>query len=275
MKTFLIRAASGLVYASLLVCGSMLFPPLLYAVLTVFLLLGMQELFRLLQIHISTFHFTILGLTWLSILYFLLVLTNRDLTQFPISEYLLLSIVVFASTYIFSIVLSRLPARDLMGAFTSSFFYLLVPTLSVIVLQQTPMTQTIPWLMAVLAIIWINDTMAYIIGSLVGKHKLIERVSPGKTIEGVVGGLVFSLAMVLTINELFLDLSIFTLALITVVVVVSGTFGDLLESKLKRDAGVKDSGSIMPGHGGILDRLDSLLVAAPIAILVLTLLREI
>ena len=115
----------------------------------------------------------------------------------------------------------------------------------------------------IIATIWINDTMAYIVGSAIGKHPL-SKVSPKKTWEGTVGGILFATILVgiivlRTFEETYW-LPVFTFPLI---VSIAGTIGDLLESKLKRMAGVKDSGSIMPGHGGFLDRYDSLLVATP------------
>jgi phosphatidate cytidylyltransferase len=109
--------------------------------------------------------------------------------------------------------------------------------------------------------LWVNDTMAYIVGSLIGKTPLSE-ISPKKTWEGTVGGIILTivLAAVIAYNTKFLTLS--NAAIIAAIASVSGTFGDLFESKLKRMAGVKDSGSIMPGHGGFLDRFDSLLFAS-------------
>lgn len=119
----------------------------------------------------------------------------------------------------------------------------------------------------IIASIWINDTMAYIVGSVIGKTPL-SKVSPKKTWEGTTGGVLLSiLATGFLFPVVFLgkfDLTLFvTGSLIAAVSSVSGTVGDLLESKLKRMAGVKDSGQIMPGHGGFLDRFDSLLLAAP------------
>ena len=117
----------------------------------------------------------------------------------------------------------------------------------------------------IIASIWINDTMAYIVGSLIGKTPL-SKISPKKTWEGTIGGIVLAVAVVGFFFPLFylksFSLSFFLfIAPIAAIAAVSGTFGDLLESKLKRLAGVKDSGSLMPGHGGFLDRFDSLLLA--------------
>jgi phosphatidate cytidylyltransferase len=117
-------------------------------------------------------------------------------------------------------------------------------------------------LLGIFALIWINDTFAYLIGKNFGRHKLFQRISPNKTWEGFIGGVVFSciggyLIYIFT-ETLTVDLWIWT-ALITS---VFGTFGDLIQSKLKRQADVKDSGTLLPGHGGLFDRLDSILFAS-------------
>ncbi len=123
-------------------------------------------------------------------------------------------------------------------------------------------------------LIWTNDTFAYLVGKSMGKHKLFERVSPKKTIEGFVGGMVFAAFAGFLISKFYIqpkpefsDKSILIWMIIALIVSFFGTIGDLIESKFKRIAGVKDSGSIMPGHGGILDRLDSVIFVAPIIFL--------
>jgi phosphatidate cytidylyltransferase len=123
-------------------------------------------------------------------------------------------------------------------------------------------------------LIWTNDTFAYLVGKSIGKHKLFERVSPKKTIEGFLGGVVFAALAGFLISKFYIQpnpefssKSILIWTIIALIVSVFGTIGDLIESKFKRIAGVKDSGSIMPGHGGILDRLDSVIFVAPIIFL--------
>ncbi|MCD0473929.1 phosphatidate cytidylyltransferase [Flavobacterium sp. EDS] len=123
-------------------------------------------------------------------------------------------------------------------------------------------------------LIWTNDTFAYLVGKSIGKHKLFERISPKKTIEGFLGGLVFACFAGYLISKLYIkpnpnfsDKSILIWTIIALIVGVFGTIGDLIESKFKRIAGVKDSGTIMPGHGGVLDRLDSVIFVAPIVFL--------
>ena len=109
--------------------------------------------------------------------------------------------------------------------------------------------------------IWINDTMAYIVGSFIGKTSF-SKISPKKTWEGTLGGAVLCVVVIALISW-WLNFNIIHFAIIAAICAVFGTLGDLLESKLKRMAQVKDSGSIMPGHGGFLDRFDSFLIATP------------
>lgn len=126
-------------------------------------------------------------------------------------------------------------------------------------------------IVAVFILIWSNDTFAFLIGKNFGKHKLLERISPKKTIEGFVGGLIgalfagFIIFKVLQINYQFEDQNypLWVWITMAVIVAVFGTIGDLIQSKFKRQAGVKDSGIIMPGHGGLYDRLDSIIYASP------------
>ena len=110
--------------------------------------------------------------------------------------------------------------------------------------------------------IWINDTMAYIVGSLIGKTPL-SSISPKKTREGTFGGIILCVMVITLIGYLTRFYSVADWIVISLFCAVFGTLGDLLESKLKRLASVKDSGSLMPGHGGFLDRFDSMLVAIP------------
>jgi phosphatidate cytidylyltransferase len=119
---------------------------------------------------------------------------------------------------------------------------------------------TIP--LVIIGTIWINDTMAYIVGSLIGKTPL-SPISPKKTWEGTIGGIILAVVVVTLIGRYVMQGDAWQFATLAMISAVAGTFGDLLESKLKRLAGVKDSGQIMPGHGGFLDRFDSLLLAVP------------
>lgn len=128
-------------------------------------------------------------------------------------------------------------------------------------------------LLAIFIFIWVNDTGAYLVGSRWGKRRLAPSISPKKSVEGSIGGLLLVLLSAVILRLLlFPELSWLSILLIAAVVAVFGTIGDLFESSLKRQAGVKDSGKLIPGHGGILDRIDSLLLAVPAVYLLLAFL---
>ena len=122
-------------------------------------------------------------------------------------------------------------------------------------------------IIGIFILIWTNDTFAYIVGKSIGKNKLLEKISPKKTIEGFVGGVVFAVLAGYLISKYYTESSTFIWVIIALIAGIFGTIGDLIESKFKRIAGVKDSGKIMPGHGGILDRLDSVIFVAPFVFL--------
>jgi phosphatidate cytidylyltransferase len=125
--------------------------------------------------------------------------------------------------------------------------------------EEAGLSMTIPLL--IIFSIWINDTMAYIVGSIIGKTPL-SPISPKKTMEGTIGGIILTIAVIGILAYTTGRLPVIHACIMAAIAAISGTFGDLFESKLKRMAGVKDSGKIMPGHGGFLDRFDSLLFAA-------------
>ena len=158
----------------------------------------------------------------------------------------------------------NLPVQAAMG------LLLLVPSwLAVVQVQdQGALGLTGSWaLMFILLWVWAADTGAYFAGRALGRHKLAPSVSPGKTIEGLVGGAALALsvaALVAWLGPISGDrLSLLLVALVTV---LASVLGDLLESMIKRQAGVKDSGKILPGHGGMLDRIDSVTAALPVAL---------
>jgi phosphatidate cytidylyltransferase len=120
-------------------------------------------------------------------------------------------------------------------------------------------------------LIWANDTGAYLIGATLGKHRLFERISPKKSWEGFIGGVVLAVVVSWLLSGWLGVISPVKWAIIALIVSIIGTYGDLVESMLKRSTGIKDSGNIMPGHGGFLDRFDSTVMAFPIIFLFISL----
>lgn len=127
-------------------------------------------------------------------------------------------------------------------------------------------------LLAVFITIWVNDTGAYLFGITFGKHRLFERVSPKKSWEGFIGGAFTALLSGFVFSRFIQDLSLMEWLIFSEIIAIFGTLGDLIESLIKRTVNIKDSGNVIPGHGGLLDRFDSMVLAAPVTFIYLIIL---
>ncbi len=166
------------------------------------------------------------------------------------------------------------PINSLLSSLAAQL-YVIVPIALLFIIAQKTSSQ---FLLLMFVLIWINDTGAFVVGSTMGqhgRHRLFPRHSPKKSWEGFIGGLLFSIAAAVGARYLFPNyfggFEVWQLAIYGAVVSAFATWGDLFESMIKRSVGVKDSGSIMPGHGGMLDRIDSLLFVTPATIFFLML----
>jgi phosphatidate cytidylyltransferase len=170
--------------------------------------------------------------------------------------------VVFSLLFLFRVRTIDTAAREVAFALLA-FLYIPFMLMHLVQLRQT--TFGIEWLCVIMLIVMTNDSAAYYTGSAFGKHRLYPLVSPKKSVEGSIGGLIGGLGGALLAKYTFFTHVTFIDAVVTALVIGAvGQAGDLFESLLKRSFGVKDSGTIIPGHGGVLDRLDSILFAAPI-----------
>jgi len=142
-------------------------------------------------------------------------------------------------------------------------FYIISGFIFIALIPNTLKEEGNKVLISVFILIWANDSFAYLVGKSLGKHKLFERISPKKTIEGFIGGLAGTIIVALFIFNYIELFSLNVWVYLALIISALGTIGDLIQSKFKRQAGVKDSGAIMPGHGGIYDRLDSILYSSP------------
>lgn len=205
---------------------------------------------------------------------------NRELELMSVimgSLFYVLGVVLYPIAYILQLLLILTPLlialfskkysfeKVAVSCWTAMFFVALPCTLMMEIYRESEFMSGGKYLLIILfCLIWINDIFAYLTGMAIGKHKLFERISPKKTIEGSLGGLVMTILTAFLVNHFWLnmmsDLKMIGMALI---VVVFGSLGDLCESMMKRQAGVKDSGNVIPGHGGILDRFDATFLAVP------------
>ena len=183
-------------------------------------------------------------------------------------EFCLLFFPVFIFIFLFEVFRKRKSTLQNSMLTLGGFIYVAIPfcLLNFIVyIGSYNNMQFSPWILAgIFFIIWMYDSMAYLGGSLLGKHKISVNISPKKSWEGLITGAVFALIMGILNAVLFQPLTMLNWIIISVIVVIFGTTGDLFESKLKRDLNIKDSGNILPGHGGFLDRLDSFLFIIPV-----------
>ncbi len=276
MKNLIKRILSGAIYIALIVTALLLLDnsPVMYLlVFALLIVLGIGEMITMAKDDATQSWLVnvidMLGGVGMFVAFYLHyegeTLQSRALWLLPVATYLLLRCIVQ---------LYR-PRQNALHSLERSFFALGYVALPVSMLNGI-MSITAPrLLLGVFMFIWLYDTGAYCVGMLLGRHRLFERISPKKSWEGVIGGIAFAIAGAYAtyywFDEFFQvpDLTIW-LGL-SVVVAVFSTFGDLVESLIKRTVGVKDSGNIMPGHGGILDRIDSLLLVAPAVLIYLML----
>ena len=251
------RLISGSVYVILLIASTLFSLESFLVLFGIFLFFSITEFCAL--IHLKKLHGVTIGI----LLYVLFAL-------FQISLNTKITIIVATIFVSIKLIYNLLRKTKISLDFTSKYVYLIGYVIfPIIILTQIPFfngnnTAFEPkMIISIFILIWINDTFAYIIGKSIGKHKLFISISPKKTIEGFIGGLIFSIIGSVFIAKYFINMPIAFWIGIAAIIGIFGTIGDLIESKFKRMAGVKDSGKIMPGHGGILDRLDSAIFVAP------------
>jgi len=265
MNNFFTRAITGTVYVAVLICSVLFFQPYAFAVLMLALvIIGVNEFYTLLPAEKYQPN-RILGIAF--------------------------SIILFGITFLYSI--NQVPAK---------YFWLLLPVSSLVFLtelfrkKEAPFQNIALTLLAIIYIalpfsllyqsgflanrgvagfnyqfilgffflLWTSDTGAYLVGISIGKHPMFPRVSPKKSWEGLAGGVFLTMAVAHVISLYFHSLSRTDWLVIAVIIAIFGVLGDLIESLLKRSLQVKDSGNILPGHGGILDRFDSVIFSIPL-----------
>ena len=268
MVNLIKRVLSGVIYIALIVAAILLLDnsPVMYLlVFPLLIVLGIGEMISMAKddatqswlVNIIDMLGGIGVFVALYLHYESTTMQSRSLWLQPIAAYLMLR----------TIVQLYRPRQNAVHSLERSFFSLGYVALPIAMLNGI-MSITAPrLLLGMFIFIWLYDTGAYCVGMLLGRHRLFERISPKKSWEGVIGGVAFCVAGAYAthhwFNEFFQVPDLTVWVGMSVVVAVFATFGDLVESLIKRTVGVKDSGNLLPGHGGILDRIDSLLLVAP------------
>jgi phosphatidate cytidylyltransferase len=255
MKEHKTRLASGLVYIAFLL-GSIYLGPIYFALFFGFLLvLAILEFCKL------THQKPNLPMGLVLLLWIVLSSINFEFNQIVFFSLIFINLVFSAWLIYFLFTKKDLSVSNGMKRILL-LTYITLPFIWMGNLNWINDFYNYTWILFIFILIWVNDTFAYITGISFGKRKLFERISPKKTKEGFFGGMLFTCVFGAIIS-LQTDYSLLFWLLFCVFVSIFGTLGDLIESKFKRMAGVKDSGKIMPGHGGVLDRLDSVLFIMP------------
>lgn len=257
--TFFTRLGSAIVFSVIMMAG-LLWNEWAFASLTMLIMvLCLREYFRLLP-KISGHHIP----AWVGgamITFSIVLLAVISLVQFGILEqHYWIALLCIPALILLGAVLSKNTALHVVSFGFTGLCYIVLPMVLFIGLRSISIA--IP--LALVLMIWMNDTMAYLVGSFIGKTPF-SKISPKKTWEGTAGGALLTIAGAAIWGYYTSYYHMIDWVVLALCAAVAGTAGDLLESKLKRMADVKDSGTIMPGHGGALDRFDSLLIATPFA----------
>lgn len=264
MKENIIRGLSGVMYISILVVSIFSSE---FAFTSLFLLFGvicLRELQRLL--HLKSY----LGYVLLFVLFYFFSYAKWS----PYATLVLLMITLFVNIFLVKdlLLVNKIPLFE-KKKYIIIVFYLIASLIFLTLIPSYTGDFTPELVIGIFSLIWINDTFAYLVGKNFGRKKLFERISPKKTVEGFLGGLIFS-AVAAYLVYFFTDLlDLHTWVGLAIILSIFGTLGDLIQSKFKRQAGVKDSGRLMPGHGGLFDRLDSIIFASPFVYAYLQLLN--
>lgn len=267
MSNFWQRTLTGIVFV-FAVIGSLLFDDIVFAgVFAVFTVVGMWEFYAM-SARKNIFALAVPGIMAGILIFFITLIHNAHLIAgfdpWKYYAFVFLCILIFFITELFR--KSEKLVENISVCITG-ILYVAVPFSILISLpvlfkdEKNSSGQII--LIAFFLLMWMYDIFAYLIGMWLGKHKLFERISPKKSWEGFAGGVIFCILSSVALSYYFNVLTMIQWIIMAILIVVFGTFGDLVESMFKRWAGVKDSGKIFPGHGGVLDRFDAVLLAIP------------
>lgn len=258
MNSTLTRAISGAVYIVLLISATFYSSNSFLLFFGILLLIAVSEFCKLVNLK---------NIVPMLIAVGLFILCNLSYTIKTNDILILLATLLVSVKAIFFLFDKKNKPIDSLSKYVYLIGYIILPFVLITKIPFVENSYNPNIILSIFILIWVNDTFAFLVGKTFGKHKLFEKVSPKKTIEGFVGGFIFSIVAGIILAQFLMLQSYIHWVFIAILVSVFGTLGDLVESKFKRIANVKDSGNIMPGHGGVLDRLDSIIFVAPIVFL--------
>lgn len=262
MNETLKRAISGAVYITLLLISILCSAESFFVLFGLFLLIAIIEFCEL--VHLNKILPVLLGLLIYGSIAYLAAVKIPLGKNFELT--LLAAALLVSARCLFFLFSDKMARMDTATKYLYIFGYLILPFVIITKIPFGIKGYNPKIIIGLFILIWTNDTFAYIVGKSIGKRKLFAKISPKKTVEGFLGGVIFAVIAGFLIAKYYIEGGKVAQNIwigFALIVGVFGTLGDLVESKFKRVAGVKDSGNIMPGHGGVLDRLDSVIFVAP------------
>lgn len=266
MKNFILRVITGAAYVAAIFAALFTTMPVFFAVFGIIMLFALNEFYKNLKVKDITVDLVLSNALAVGI--YLLPIVKFYSIKFP-----LLSIVIVLALALFAIELFRNDEQPFQRIAFSlcGIVYVCVP-FSLLALYKVEnsvdffctFAPSSYMILLLFAFTWINDTFAYLTGMLLGKHPLCPKISPKKTIEGFAGGCFFTIVCAAVIAYVYMEGMELHIVGLAVLIVIASTLGDMVESRFKRWVGVKDSGKMLPGHGGFLDRFDSVIFSIPI-----------
>ncbi|MFT4846975.1 MAG: phosphatidate cytidylyltransferase [Cryomorphaceae bacterium] len=263
MKELVLRITTGLVFLIIVIGAILLNPYTLASLFYVVGILGMLEYYSLVKI--GGYHPQgTLGVITGTALYVTIELVKLKVAGTAIVS---LSIPFFMAIFVYELYRKRPDPFTNIAHTIVGIIYIMAPLalLNVFTFEEIIVEYKPGVILGFFVLLWLNDTGAFVFGKLFGRTKLFPRISPNKTWEGTIGGGLATMTGAVVISTYNDEISIINWLVLGLIIVVAASFGDLVESMLKRSLKVKDSSNLLPGHGGILDRFDGVLLASPIA----------
>ncbi|MEZ4799994.1 MAG: phosphatidate cytidylyltransferase [Flavobacteriales bacterium] len=263
MSNLVVRAIAGIVFSALVIGAILIGSWALGALFFLFSMLGLSEFYQMVAIKSNDRPRQVFGFVLGIGLYAMVMFQAMEIIE---GWYFWLLAPIVILLYIAELIHLDKRAVDHVATTIMGLIYVVVPfsMINMLAFIQGEFNYELP--LGFFIILWGNDTAAYFTGRLLGRTKLYEKVSPNKTWEGLIGGVAIAVLGGYFLSKAFDSLEANQWMIISAIIAIFGNLGDLFESHLKRSYGVKDSGNIIPGHGGVLDRFDGLLLALPIVI---------
>jgi len=263
VKQLILRITTGLVFLVIVIGAIWINPYTLASLFYVVGVIGMLEYYSLIKF--GGYHPQgTLGVITGTVLYVTIELVKLKIFGTSIVA---LSIPFFMAIFVYELYRKRPEPFTNIAHTIIGIVYIMAPLalLNVFTFEEIQVVHKPGIVLGFFVMLWLNDTGAFVFGKLFGRTKLFPRISPNKTWEGTIGGGLSALTGSVIISSYFDEISIYNWLVLSIIIIVAASFGDLVESLLKRSLHVKDSSNILPGHGGILDRFDGVLLASPIA----------